>query len=66
MAGTGNRSISTAMSISMETVIRHCRHIYRKLGVRNRKQLAEQYSNRGEDKEPFTLRETSSARSSAN
>ncbi|WP_145977384.1 LuxR C-terminal-related transcriptional regulator [Paenibacillus sp. 32O-W] len=66
MAGTGNRSISTAMSISMETVIRDCRHIYRKVGVRNRKQLAEQYSNRSEDKEPFTLRETSSARSSAN
>lgn len=55
MEGADNRNISTAMSISMETVKRHCRHIYRKLGVRNRKQIVERYSSRSEYEEPFTL-----------
>lgn len=53
MEGADNRNISTAMSISMETVKRHCRHIYRKLGLRNRKQVVEQFANRGSSKESY-------------
>lgn len=52
--GADNRTISTAMSISMETVKRHCRHIYRKLGLRNWKQVVEQYSNRGISEKSYT------------
>lgn len=41
--GASNRTIADALSISIETAKKHCRHVYRKLGVANRKQAAQQY-----------------------
>ncbi|OXS53812.1 hypothetical protein B1A99_28335 [Cohnella sp. CIP 111063] len=48
--GASNRTIADALSISVETVKKHCRHIYRKLGVANRKQAVRQYSRPGQSK----------------
>lgn len=42
--GASNRDIAEALGISTETAKKHCRHVYRKLGVANRKQAVEQYS----------------------
>jgi LuxR family maltose regulon positive regulatory protein len=45
MQGFDNRTIATELSISSETIKRHCRHLYRKLGVRNRQELIERSLN---------------------
>ncbi|WP_176220734.1 LuxR C-terminal-related transcriptional regulator [Cohnella massiliensis] len=66
MEGADNRNIAMAMSISMETVKRHCRHIYRKLGVRNRKQVAQQYANRNEYEEPSMFESANNLSDTAN
>ena len=42
VAGASNRAIADSLSISVETVKKHCRHLYRKLGVVNRKQAVRQ------------------------
>ncbi|MBD2846589.1 helix-turn-helix transcriptional regulator [Paenibacillus sp. IB182496] len=44
LEGADNRQIATALAIAVETVKRHCRNLYRKLDVQNRKQLAERYA----------------------
>ncbi|WP_135554824.1 LuxR C-terminal-related transcriptional regulator [Paenibacillus cymbidii] len=42
--GASNRTIADVLAITTETAKKHCRHVYRKLGVANRKQAIEQYA----------------------
>ncbi|MFC4597413.1 LuxR C-terminal-related transcriptional regulator [Cohnella hongkongensis] len=39
--GASNRTIAEVLAISPETAKRHCRHVYRKLGVANRKEVSQ-------------------------
>ena len=38
-AGGSNAEIAQALQVSIETVRTHARHVYRKLGVRTRREL---------------------------
>lgn len=42
--GASNRTIADVLAITLETAKRHCRHVYQKLGVANRKQVIQQFS----------------------
>jgi LuxR family maltose regulon positive regulatory protein len=42
--GASNRTIADVLAITLETAKRHCRHVYHKLGVANRKQVIQQFS----------------------
>ncbi|WP_164821572.1 LuxR C-terminal-related transcriptional regulator [Paenibacillus koleovorans] len=44
--GASNRTIADVLAITMETAKRHCRHVYHKLGVANRKQVVQQFSKK--------------------
>ncbi len=44
--GASNRTIADVLAITLETVKRHCRHVYQKLGVANRKQVIQQFSKK--------------------
>lgn len=42
--GASNRTIADVLAIAPETAKKHCRHVYRKLGVANRKEVVQQFS----------------------